>query len=211
VEKFCNYIVSPDAEPEAALILYLIIFHLLTPAELCSVKIPSLIAGLSSGCKSANNQDYEYLYLPARQPTRGKRAISRPSPIIQFPREALSWLVPLLERYYEKRRTIVTADRHEYLLARNWRARYNKPVTTTYVRRIVQRASRRIFGGTVNASDLQRTAAAVRADRSRLRGAILTKMGYSPVRATHFNCLETFTLQPKIKTQQMPQTFLHTK
>ena len=37
-----SYMVSPDADPEEALVLYLIIFHLLTVTEICNAKIPSL-------------------------------------------------------------------------------------------------------------------------------------------------------------------------
>lgn len=202
LEKLCAYIVSPNAEPEEALVLYLIIFHLFTPAELCNVKIPSLVnAGSSLATMFHNKHDYEYLYLPLRKPTRGDRSTRRPKPIIKFPRIALSWLVPLLERYYKKRKSVVCAEHHEYLLAVKGRARYNKPVIREYVLRVVQRASGRVLGGSVNPRDLQRTAAAVFARRSRHRGAVLTMMGYSPVSATQFNYLETFTLQPKMKSR----------
>ena len=44
VERLCRYMASPDADPEEALVLYLIIFHLLTVTELRNAKIPSLVA-----------------------------------------------------------------------------------------------------------------------------------------------------------------------
>lgn len=78
------------------------------------------------------------------------------------------------------------------------RARHNHRVSGHYVLKIVQRASLRIVGGVVNPSDLQRTAAAVIAERSKRRGATLTRMGYRAIRATQFNYLETYTLQPRL-------------
>ena len=47
VERLCRYMVSPDADPEEALVLYLIIFHLLTVTEVCNAKVPSLAAETS--------------------------------------------------------------------------------------------------------------------------------------------------------------------
>lgn len=199
IEKCCAYIVSPHADPEAALVLYLIIFHLFTSAELRDVRIPSLVTALPNLPRGVHKKsDYEFLYLPARKPTRGKRCSGRPSEIIMFPNIALGWLVPLLERFYEKRRNVVTADHHEYLLAMKNRARHNQPVSGHYVLKLVQRSLLRIVGGVVNLGDLQRTAAAVVAETSKRRGATLTRMGYRAVRATQFNYLETHTLQPRI-------------
>lgn len=204
VGALCAYMASPDADPEAALVLYLIIFHVFTLADLRNVRIPSCMRSESTLPSSHSNHDYEYLNLPLRKPTRGNRTPGRPSPIITFPQETLTWLVPLLERYYAKRNGIICAEHHEYLLAMNNRARHNTPVTAHYVNKIVQRASLSILGGSVNPSDLQRTAASVMAKRSKRRGAVLTRMGYSPVRATQYNYLETLPLQPKMKTTAKP-------
>src|SRR5688572_15500077 len=71
VERLCRYMVSPDADPEEALVLYLIIFHLLTVTELCKAKIPSLAAE-TSPCDRA--KDFEYLLLPVRERSRGQHA-----------------------------------------------------------------------------------------------------------------------------------------
>ncbi|HET6862961.1 MAG TPA: hypothetical protein VFH91_07925, partial [Pyrinomonadaceae bacterium] len=60
-----------------------------------------------------------------------------------------------------------------------------------------QRASQRVLNGMVNPRDLRNTAAAIRADRSKRRGAILTRLGYTRGWATRFNYLETFLLEPK--------------
>lgn len=204
IGALCAYMASPDAEPEAALILYLIIFHVFTPAELRNVRIPSCMKSESTLPVSQSEHDYEYLYLPRREPSRGNRSQGRPSQVIKFPDEALTWLVPLLERYYAKRNGVVCTEHHEYLLAMKNRARHNTPVTAHYVKKIVQRASLRILGGSVDPSDLRRTAASVIAKRSKRRGAVLTRMGYSPERATQYNYLENFPLQPKMKTTAKP-------
>jgi hypothetical protein len=198
VEKLCAYIVSPDADPEEALVLYLIIFHLCTVAELRNAKVPSLMKEESDPAVTASAAaDYEYLFVPQREFTRGNRSVRRPTSTIKFPQKALPWLAPVLRRYYEKREEVVRAEHHEYLLAGEGRSRHNKPVCKAYVSRLVRTASLRALGGAVNPWDLRRTAAAVFAQRSKRRGAILTRMGYSEVRATHFNYLETFILRPK--------------
>jgi hypothetical protein len=44
VERLCRYMVTPDADPGEALVLYFIIFHQLTVTEICKAKLPSLAA-----------------------------------------------------------------------------------------------------------------------------------------------------------------------
>lgn len=202
IEKLCAYIVSPEADPEEAIILYLIIFHLCTVRELCHLRAPSHVNSESNQTQVHKAQDYEYLLLPKSVRTRGRRLPTRSDPKLVFPRKALSWLVPLLERYYEKRKEVVSAEHHEYLLAVKWRARHNTPVSAMYVRRIIRRASLRVLtNGEVCASRLRRTAAAVFAQRSRRRSAVLTTLGYTAESATQFNYLETLTLPLKITIQ----------
>jgi len=205
IKKLCAYIVSPQADPEEALILYLVIFHLLTPTELCNVKIPSLVKGGSSSA-SDGSEDYRHLILPLTKPTRHHPTVRRPEETIRFPREALPWLVPILERYYAKRRSQVQAPHHEYLLAPKGRSRHNKPVSVTYVFMVVQRASLRTLKGAVNISELRQTSAFIFAERSKRRFAVLTTMGYSAKWATRFNYLEAFILSPKKTTRTLQKT-----
>jgi hypothetical protein len=61
------------------------------------------------------------------------------------------------------------------------------------------------LNGMVNPRDLRNTAAAIRADRSKRRGAILTKLGYTRARSTRFNYLETFLLAPKMTLTKQRQ------
>jgi len=198
VKKLCAYIVSPEADPEEAVIFYFIIFHLFTNSDLRNMRIPSLLdVGRDLPHASNRAEGFEYLYLPLHQPTRGKRSVTRTDTKIVFPRKALSWLVPLLERYYEKRTGVVKAQHQQHFLVNERTTRSNKSVTKCYVADRVRKASLRVLGGTVTASDLRRTAADIIGQRSKRRGAILTAMGYSALAAMRFNYLETFPLQPK--------------
>ncbi|HUS12448.1 MAG TPA: hypothetical protein VMZ30_18415 [Pyrinomonadaceae bacterium] len=196
VESLCSYIVSPDADPEEALVLYLIIFHLLTVTELCNAKIPSLVTIDSAPVSGLNRaKNLKHLLLPVRAWSRGRLSPRRQGPILKFPDKAASWLTPLLDRYFEKRGSIPGS---EYLFTGQFQVtRHNRPVSVRYIRRLVHSASLRVLKGTVNPRDLRGTAAAIFAQRSKRRGAILTKLGYKSLRATRFNYLETFLLAPR--------------
>jgi hypothetical protein len=193
VESLCRYIVSPEADPEEALVLYLIIFHLLTVTELRNSKIPSLVtANLALVTGFDRAKDFRHLLLEQRKPTRGR--LSEGRSIIQFPDKALSWLVPLLERYFEKRKKV--ADSEYLFAAQSFVTDHKRPVSHRYILRLVRRASLRVLKGTVTPRDLRRTAAAIFEQRSKRRGAILTKLGYTSPRATRFNYLEMFPIAP---------------
>lgn len=203
VERLCLYMASPDADPEEALVLYLIFFHLLTVTELRNAKIPSLAAStenLPGDCDRA--KDFVYLLLPVRQLSRGRHLPTREGPIMKYAKEATGWLRPLLERYFEKRKRIGVS---EYLLVGQYQRRQNRPVSATYIDRLVRRVSQRVLNGMVNARDLRNTAAAIMADRSKRRGAILTKLGYTRARATRFNYLENYLLEPKTTSTKQRQ------
>ena len=90
-----------------------------------------------------------------------------------------------------------------YLLDRHL-ARNNRPVSKRTINRLVHRASQRVLNAMISPRDLRNTAAAIRANKSKRRGAILTKLGYSSERATRFNYLETFLLEPKPFKQRQP-------
>jgi hypothetical protein len=194
VERFFSYMASPDADPEEALILYLIFFHLLTVTELRNAKIPSLVAAENRTGECDRARDFEYLLLPVRQMTRGLQSPRREGPIMKYAKKAAWWLRPLLERYFEKRKLIGVS---EYLFVGRYQLTQNRPVCDTQILDLLQRASQRVLDGVVNPRDLRNTAAALTADRSKRRGAILTKLGYTRGWATRFNYLETFLLEPK--------------
>lgn len=200
VERLCRYMVVPDADPEEALVLYLIIFHQLTVTEICKAKLPSLAAETRGTYDPA--KDFEYLLLQVRKPTRGQLSRGREDPILKYPKEAASWLCPLLERYFEKRRNNVGS---EYIfVGQCHRTRNNRPVTHRTISLMVHRASQRVLNAMISPRDLRNTAAAIMANKSKRRGAILTKLGYSSERATRFNYLETFLLEPKPFKQRQP-------
>jgi len=197
VEKLCAYIVSPEADVEEAIILFFIIFQLFTSKDLRKLRIlsPLKMDRPSRGSSQANMLGR--LYLPLRQPTRGHRSPTRTDTRIRFPRKALSWLLPLLERYHEQRANMVKTDQQQHLLVGERTARCSQPVTKSYIADRVRKASLKVLGGVITPSDLRRTAADIVAKRSKRRGAILTVMGYSRLAAIRFNYLEGFPLQPK--------------
>jgi hypothetical protein len=202
VKRLFSYMASPDADPEEALVLYLIFFHLLTVTELRNAKIPSLAAAENTTGDCDRAKDFEYLLLPVRQPSRGLQLPRREGPIMKYAKEAARWLRPLLERYFEKRKRIGVS---EYLFVGRYQLTQNKPVCDTQIHDLVQRASQRVLNEVVNPRDLRNTAAAILADRSKRRGAILTKLGYTRGWAIRFNYLETFLLEPKAFKRASPQ------
>jgi hypothetical protein len=122
---------------------------------------------------------------------------------MKFPKQAACWLRPLLVRYFEKRSY---GGVSEYLFASQFdRTRKNRPVCSKYISKLVNEASRRVLNATVNPRDLRVTAAAIMAQRSKRRGAILTKLGYKGLRASRYNHLETFLLTPKATSTKQRQ------
>jgi len=194
VEKFCAYIVVPDTDPEEAIVLYFIIFHVLTNWDLRNLRIPLQAKNDPQGTLTHAGH-FEYLELPLPQLTRGKRSVLGKESKITFPPKALVWLRPILERYYEKRATILKVAHQQHFLVGEGNARCHKPVTKLYVADIMRRASLKVLGGVVTASGLRTTAADMFMQHSDRRGAILTMMGYSALAATRFNYLERFSLQ----------------
>jgi hypothetical protein len=200
VKRLFSYMASPDADPEEALVLYLIFFHVLTVAELRNAKIPSLAAETPPSDRD-RARDFEYLLVPVRQLSRGRHLTTREGPIMKYAKKAACWLRALLERYFEKRKRIGVS---EYLFVGPCHLTQNTPVSPAYINLLVHRTSQRVLNGMVNPRDLRNTAAAIMADRSKRRGAILTKLGYTRARATRFNYLETFLLEPKPFKQRQP-------
>lgn len=195
VEKLCADIVAPDADPEEAIVLYFIIFHLLENWDLRNLRIPSSQA-----------KQFEYLELPMRQVTRGKRSVARKETKVMFHPKALPWLRPILERYYKKRASMVKVEHQQHFLVNERTARCNKSVTKIHVTNVVRRVSLKVLGGVVTASDLRNTAADISVQHSNRRGAILTCMGYSALAATRFNYLERFPLQLKKNPRRRGRT-----
>jgi len=161
------------------------------------LKIPSLVkagSGLLDASKCAD--DFGHLHLPLRRLTRGNSSVIRTDTKIVFPRKALKFLPPILQRHYEKRASLIKCQRQEYFLVGEETGFSNRQVTKDYVIRRVRIASLRALGAVVKPSDLRRTAADMFQQRSKRRGAILTKMGFSSLSALRFNFLERFPIQP---------------
>jgi site-specific recombinase XerD len=198
VQELCAYIVAPETDPEEALVLYLIIFHLLTNGELRNLRVPSLTE------REVNRDaDLKYLYLPLREPTLGHRTLRRTNTKIAFPRKALPWLIPILKRFYAKRECLLTGAGQRHLLVGQENNKCGRPVSKHYITKVVRDASLKSLGAIVTPSDLQRTAAHILSEHAKKRGAVLTQMGFSGLSATQFNYYQRFTIIPKRPSQKI--------
>ena len=177
--------------------LYLIIFHLLTNAELRNLKVPSLTE------KNVNREDdLKYVHLPLREPTLGHRSLRRTNTNIVFPHKALSWLIPILKRFYANRERLLTGADQPHVLVGRENNKCGRPVSRHYITKVVRDASMKALGAIVTPSDLQRTAAHMFSERSKKRGTVLTQMGFSALSATRFNYYQRFTIVPKSPSQK---------
>ena len=71
--------------------------------------------------------------------------------------------------------------------------RNNRPVTHGTISELVHRASQRVLNAMISPRDLRNTAAAIMANKSKRRGAILTKLGYSSERADSVQLSRNFS------------------
>lgn len=193
IVRLCEYIFSAKADPEEALVLYLVIFHLCTVKELCGLRVPSFI---SAGTNT--EEDFKHLVFSPQKASRGSRRPRRTRAVLKFPSRASIRLRPLLERFYEQRKQYIRTDLYEYLFAVKTRCRHNKPVSEMYVRRIVRRASLRVLEeGEVCTTRLRITAAALFSKKSKKRSGLLRPLGYRSAHAAAFNYLEEVILPLK--------------
>lgn len=161
-----RYMVSTDAEPTAALMLYLIVFHLVTVQEIRHLRIPEIISLTTrSGVSSVANSTR--FTLPPRRPSFGiVHAGRRPAGQIIFHDAAQPWLRPLLMRLDAHRTEIAgpqCASRYVFVSPRG-RTR-DVPVSPVFVWGTVRRATQYIVGYSCNPNTLRKTAAVNSADR----------------------------------------------
>jgi hypothetical protein len=135
-KRLCAYVTAPEADPVEALVLYLILFHALSTWELRHAEIPALLP-LHEDIPLPSLAEAYYLIIPKPAPSRGHRSPGRPDSYLTFPPGAERWLKPLLERVEGHRRQNVNTFKNPYLLVAPGRARYNMPVSTQFVRRLV--------------------------------------------------------------------------
>jgi hypothetical protein len=194
VKRLCAYIVSPDADPVEALLLYLILFHALTVQELRSAQLPNIVA-LRDAIPDPSLGDAYYIVIPQPPPSLGDKRPGRPDPQLVFPAQAAEWLQPLLNRFEQHRKQVVQTERNRYLLVSRARPRHDAPVGHTYVWQIVRQATIRVLGAACSPNVLRKTGAVLCADKA--GAGILRWMGWSDQQAFAYAWAPRETLFPQ--------------
>jgi hypothetical protein len=194
IKNLCTYIISPDAHPVEALILYLIIFHALSVWELRHAQLPNLHP-LRQGIALPSLAEAYHIRIPKPEPSLGDHTPGRPNVQVSFPTEAAQWLKPLLERYERHRQQEVKNPDNHYLLFSFFTGRYNVPVGEFYVYRLVRQASQRVLGKTCNANTLRKTVGLMFTDRS--GAGVLRFMGWDSQQAFRYYWAERILVHPQ--------------
>jgi hypothetical protein len=195
-EKLCAHLKSPQADPEEALALYLILFHAFRVAELRLAQIPLSVSLVGRQSEPPSVENYYLLIAPQPRP-RANNAGGRPNLHIDFPLEAAYWLNPILIRFEQHRASIVCNSHNNYLFVSSQSARHNIPVSKEYIRRLVTKATRDVLGAVANASALRRTSGVIFTDECPRRGAVLTKLGWGAQRANGYTFMRRRILHPR--------------
>jgi hypothetical protein len=177
---------DPEADPEVALISYLINFKLLTVSELKMAQIPSLVNADGPVNSFLLVSDYAIIIAEFPRP-RGIHAGRRPNHRIEFDEDEVPWLTELLQRYAEQREARVKGTYNHWLLVGQGRAHWNRPVGQDYVRRKMHWASVAKAGVALTPRMLKQSSAVDMTDTCPIGGAILTEFGYGPVQANNYN------------------------
>lgn len=180
IKQLCAYLVAPDAEPTAALSLYLILFHGFSVWELQHVQLPALLP-LQREVPVPSLAEAYYLMVPRPAPSLGDRSPGRPSIRLDFPARAASWLKPLLERYEQQRQQVLRNPNNRYLLVAPGKAKHNTPVSKVFVWKTIRCASFRVLGAACNPSTLRKTAGVLFTDHA--GPGILRWMGWDDQQA----------------------------
>jgi hypothetical protein len=193
--QIAHYFVAADAEPTAALMLYLIVFHLATVQEIRHLRIPEMIS-LTMRSPASSLVATAHLTLPRRQPSLGiVHAGRRPAGQLIFHQAAQAWLQPLLARFDARRAAIAgprCASRYVFVSSRG-RIR-DVPVSSVFVWDAVRRATNSIVGYPCNPSTLRKTAAVYFADR--VGAGILSRLGWEAQQAFAYSWMTREVLNP---------------
>jgi hypothetical protein len=155
-------------EPEdatAALMLYLIVFHLATVQELRYLRLPHLTS-LATRQHSVPLSTDTVLLLPKRQASLGIAHPGRPGGVIRFHPRAQPWLTRLLIRV-ERERTALIGPRgvSRYLFVSPRGALRDAPVCHVTIWKRIRETTRVMIGMGCNPNTLRKTAAIYMADR----------------------------------------------
>jgi hypothetical protein len=195
LSKVARYIVAADADPTAALMFYLIIFHLATVQEIRHFRLPEVIS-LTKKSAEFNLFETSTFVLPRRQPSLGVVHVGRrPAGQLVLHDAAEPWLRPLLARFDARRRAIAgprCTSRYVFVSPRG--SIRDLPVSPVAVWDTVRQASLTVVGYSCNPSTLRKTAAVYFADR--VGAGILSRMGWEAQQAFAYTWMTREVLNP---------------
>jgi len=193
--QIARNMVAADFGPTAALMLYLILFHLATVQEIRHLRIPEMIS-LTTRSTASSLMATTHLTLPRRQPSLGiVHPGRRPAGQIIFHEAAQPWLRPLLARFDACRAAVAgprCASRYVFVSSRG-RIR-DVPVSSVFVWDTVRRATRSVVGYPCNPNTLRKTAAVYFADR--VGAGILSRLGWDAQQAFAYSWMTREVLCP---------------
>ncbi len=114
VRQLSQYIISDQADPTEAFLLYLVLFEGLSRQELCHAQLPTIHA-LRPGIATPTLAESYAILLPRRSGTRGRRSPERPTTRLDFPVQAAPFLKPLLARFEQQRSEVVKNPKNHYV------------------------------------------------------------------------------------------------
>lgn len=150
-----KYVRSPDSDPAEALALYLTIFHLFAAWELQHLRYPKT----SEKPGEADLSELYGLTAPTRPVSLGRRYAGREMLDFSFPKSARPWLPQLLARFQDQRSRILQGKRNDFLFVAPGKCQNAVPVSSAFISRLVQRASKRALGYEIPQKLLRKTAA----------------------------------------------------
>jgi hypothetical protein len=194
IKNLCAEIPLPEVDPVEALTLYLIIFYGFTMRELRYAQVPMVFPVLREQPYSTLSQSY-YIIMPKPLASVGNPNPGRAGNRVDFQSSAAPWLVPLLERFEEHRRSVVQKHYNEYLFVDPRSVRRNTPVSNRVVRQVIRRASLRIIGADCKPQLLRITAMRLLADFA--GGSVLHRFGVQSRRAFNYNLVPMEVVVPE--------------
>jgi len=178
VKQLCAYIVSQQADPMEALLLYLILFEGLSLQELCHAQLPTLYA-LRPDIPIPTLAEAYAILLPHPKGSRGRHAPGRPTIKLDFPEKAETFLKPLLMRFEQQRAELIKNPKNRYVFISAGVAgthRHPAPVSGDFLFRKIRALTDRLVGFPCNPRTLRQTTGLLYADRA--GGSILQMMGW---------------------------------
>jgi hypothetical protein len=186
VRQLSQYIISDQADPTEAFLLYLVLFEGLSRQEICYAQLPTIHA-LRPGITTPTLAESYAILLPRRSGTRGRRSPGRPTTRLDFPVQAAPFLKPLLARFEQQRSEVVKNPKNHYVFVSAGVAgmrRHPGPVSGDFIFTKIREVTLRLLGTSCNPRTLRQTAGILYADRA--GGSILQMMGWKGQQAYEY-------------------------